>query len=356
MEFDAVDAVARGVVRPQPWTVPVRIVRQRQHLAARQRAIGADLARERVASLAPQRLAQRDVVAPEIALAEGWRLVSDFVGAATLHPRAPGCRGGSLWRAARILCAPRPADIAMHAPDHEFDPDDQYASGFDAEMEVDEEAGTEALVWQLLLLINPGDEETALRQFGAWQDATADLDDRETEPAWVLKDIIDWTSGFQVHDDDAAAFVESITELVARWNLDLDWGVEDPTDDAFLDDASIQGDAQPESALSCSHFRPPAIHGRLWASPLRPHRAPRRAHRGCADSRPWMAGGRQWEQDAEMPGEHTPCVRDGPRTPPRSRLASRPNPQASLAAADADPTSPQPARPRASSPHLGENP
>ncbi|WP_225217922.1 DUF6630 family protein [Luteimonas colneyensis] len=128
----------------------------------------------------------------------------------------------------------------MHAPDHELDPDDQYASGFDAEMEVDEEAGTEALVWQLLLLINPGDEETALRQFGAWQDATADLDDRETEPAWVLKDIIDWTSGFQVHDDDAAAFVESITELVARWNLDLDWGVEDPTDDAFLDDASIQ--------------------------------------------------------------------------------------------------------------------
>ncbi len=47
-----------------------------------------------------------------------------------------------------------------------------------------------------------------------------------------------------------------------------------------------------------------------------------RAHRGCADSRPWMAGGRQWEQDAEMPGEHTPCVRDGPRTPSRSRLAN----------------------------------
>ena len=35
-----------------------------------------------------------------------------------------------------------------------------------------------------------------------------------------------------------------------------------------------RGDTQPESALSCSHFRPPAIHGRLWASPLRPRRAP----------------------------------------------------------------------------------
>ncbi|WP_234446488.1 hypothetical protein [Luteimonas sp. MC1750] len=125
----------------------------------------------------------------------------------------------------------------MHAPDREFDPDDNYASGFDHEMEVDEEAGTEALVWQLLLLINPGDEDTAMRQFGAWQDATADAREDEVEPVWLLKDIIDWTSGFQIHDDDAAAFVESITELVARWNLELDWGVEDPTDDEFLDAA-----------------------------------------------------------------------------------------------------------------------
>ena len=30
---------------------------------------------------------------------------------------------------------------------------------------------SEALVWQLLLLINPGDEETALQQFAAYQEA-----------------------------------------------------------------------------------------------------------------------------------------------------------------------------------------
>ena len=126
----------------------------------------------------------------------------------------------------------------MHAPDP-FDPDDDDANGFDPDMEVDGEAGTEALVWQLLLLINPGDGETALRQFGAWQEATLDAGDEAFEPAWMLKDIIDWTSGFQVHDGDAAAFVESITELVARWNLALDWGVEDPTDDDFLESASI---------------------------------------------------------------------------------------------------------------------
>lgn len=127
----------------------------------------------------------------------------------------------------------------MHALDTDFDPDDDYANGFDPDMVVDDEAGTEALVWQLLLLINPGDEETALRQFSAWQEATVDAGDDAFEPAWMLKDIIDWTSGFQVHDGDAAAFVECITELVARWNLELDWGVEDPTDDAFLDAATI---------------------------------------------------------------------------------------------------------------------
>ena len=121
----------------------------------------------------------------------------------------------------------------------EFDPDDNFANSADPDAGIDEEAGTEALVWQLLLRINPGDEETALQQFAAWQDATADAGEDEYEPAMVLKDIIDWTSGFQVHDDDAAGFVESITELVARWNIDLDWGVEDPTDSEFLDSASL---------------------------------------------------------------------------------------------------------------------
>lgn len=126
----------------------------------------------------------------------------------------------------------------MHTPDTEFDPDDNFGD-MEPESAFDEDASTEALVWQLLLRINPGDEDTALQQFDAYREATIDAAEDEFEPAWVLKDIIDWTSGFQVHDDDAAAFVESITELVARWNLELDWGVEDPTDDEFLADASI---------------------------------------------------------------------------------------------------------------------
>ena len=115
--------------------------------------------------------------------------------------------------------------------DDEFDPDDNYADGH-AGTDVGDDDSTEALVWQLLLLINPGDEETALRQFGAYQDASADADEAET--AWLLKDVIDWTSGFFVDAADSATFIDAITELAARWNLRIDWGVEDPTDDDFL--------------------------------------------------------------------------------------------------------------------------
>jgi hypothetical protein len=119
----------------------------------------------------------------------------------------------------------------MLPPDIEFDPDDNYADGHGG-TEFGDDDSTEALVWQLLLLINPGDEETALRQFGAYQDASAGADDVET--AWLLKDVIDWTSGFFVAATDSATFIDAIAELVARWNLRVDWGVEDPTDDDFL--------------------------------------------------------------------------------------------------------------------------
>ena len=51
----------------------------------------------------------------------------------------------------------------MTLPDHEFDPDDNFRHAFDDEDDMDLD-DTEALVWNLLVLINPGDEETALRR------------------------------------------------------------------------------------------------------------------------------------------------------------------------------------------------
>ncbi len=114
----------------------------------------------------------------------------------------------------------------MNLPDNESD----YG---DFEIEPEEDAAEltpEALVWQLLLLINPGDEETALRQFGHYREA---LGESDAEPVWAIKNAIDWTSGFFVDGNDKETFIDSVTELVRRWNLEIDWGG-DPADEDFL--------------------------------------------------------------------------------------------------------------------------
>lgn len=142
----------------------------------------------------------------------------------------------------------------MHS---EFDPDDNFAHSFDADAEIDEEAATEALVWQLLLLINPGDEDAALEQFGAWQQATAERGDA-AEPVELLREAIDWKSGFHVEEGDARALVESLDELAARWNLRIEWGVEDPTDAEFLEVADVA------SLINTAYDRLREHHYTLW--------------------------------------------------------------------------------------------
>jgi hypothetical protein len=52
---------------------------------------------------------------------------------------------------------------------------------------------------QLLTLINPGDEDTALRQFAAWSDVQADNDDG-ADPVEMLGEVIDWNLGFRADD------------------------------------------------------------------------------------------------------------------------------------------------------------
>ena len=61
--------------------------------------------------------------------------------------------------------------------DHEADPDD---------IDDADELTTEALVWQLLLLVNPGDEETALRQFSHYREAVQEAGE-EAEPVWAAE-------------------------------------------------------------------------------------------------------------------------------------------------------------------------
>jgi len=116
----------------------------------------------------------------------------------------------------------------MHS---DFDPDDNFGQAFQPSTDIDEEDALEALVWQLLLLINPDDEDAALQQFAAFQDAMANAPDEE--PTDLLRSAIDWRSAFFVNDDDTAALVDCVNELTARWNLRLDWGTDDDADDEF---------------------------------------------------------------------------------------------------------------------------
>lgn len=123
----------------------------------------------------------------------------------------------------------------MHLPDNEAD----YGDHDIDPVETDDtaELTPEALVWQLLLLINPGDEETALRQFSHYREAMVEAD-AEDATVWALKDAIDWTSGFYVDWKDTATFIDALNELVRRWNLQIDWGGE-ASEDEFLDNTDI---------------------------------------------------------------------------------------------------------------------
>ncbi len=105
--------------------------------------------------------------------------------------------------------------------DHGDDPQDE-----------DHEGGVESWVWQLLALINPGDEDTALRQFAAWRDVQAESGD-SADPLETVGEVIDWTSGFRT--DDAPTLVQALDELAARWNLAIDWDG-DPDDEEFFDE------------------------------------------------------------------------------------------------------------------------
>ena len=112
-----------------------------------------------------------------------------------------------------------------------------FDDDFDAERDFDdpEEDSLEARVWQLLLLINPGDEETALQQFTEYREAVADVEADEVEAVDVIARVIDWRSGFIVDAHDLRSLVQAINELSSRWNLSIDWDG-DPDDDEFFDD------------------------------------------------------------------------------------------------------------------------
>lgn len=117
-------------------------------------------------------------------------------------------------------------------PDNSADYDEPDDLG--ADLDEDDPDTQQGLIWNLLLLINPGDEETALRQFNAYREAAGEADGEGDGWLWTLKDAIDWSSGFHVDGRDREALIAAIDELAARWNLRIDWGG-DVDDEDFLD-------------------------------------------------------------------------------------------------------------------------
>lgn len=95
----------------------------------------------------------------------------------------------------------------------------------------------ESLVWQLLTLINPGDDDLATQQFAAWRDGQEE-GDTDAVPVEQIARVIDWQSGFHVDAQDTRALVQAINELAARWNLALDWDG-DPDEDEFHADQDV---------------------------------------------------------------------------------------------------------------------
>ncbi|QBC43822.1 DUF6630 family protein [Iodobacter fluviatilis] len=101
----------------------------------------------------------------------------------------------------------------------------------------------EQSVKRLFELINLDDLAAVEAQWAAFEEEVANLndseDDDETEVIWIIKDVIDWESGFFVDWKDTESFIASIDALVERVDISIDWGVEDTDDDDFLDSISV---------------------------------------------------------------------------------------------------------------------
>ncbi len=121
----------------------------------------------------------------------------------------------------------------------EFDPDDNYAGHADADSGDDDELSAEALIWQLLLLINPDDEDAARQQFEAWQELIESAEPSREEVLSALRAVTDWRSCFFADQLDAAGLIECIDELAARWNLRIDWGFDDSVEENALAEMEI---------------------------------------------------------------------------------------------------------------------
>jgi hypothetical protein len=128
----------------------------------------------------------------------------------------------------------------MSTREYDFDPDDNFAHGAIDDEDAAEDVtdgDIEALVWQWLLRINPGDDEAATQQLAAFREALG-VDDAPDAVQAALETATDWRSSFRISENARSTLIDAIDTLSERFRVEIDWDVEDPTDDEALAGAS----------------------------------------------------------------------------------------------------------------------
>nr|WP_319528599.1 hypothetical protein [Pseudomonas laurentiana] len=97
---------------------------------------------------------------------------------------------------------------------------------------------------QLIIAISPSDEcvDRHLQMLRETELDDDEAEEAEGEPSqllWIIKDIIDWETGFYVDWNDTESFVECIGELAESRGVTLSFGVEDPLAEEFLDEVDV---------------------------------------------------------------------------------------------------------------------
>lgn len=109
-------------------------------------------------------------------------------------------------------------------------------------MAIELEDDAQDAIIRLIGLINLGDTAQTERQQALFEEA---LEDDEHDAAdgeellWILKDVIDWESGFYVDWKDAESLIGSLNQLCERIDVEIDWGTEDTEDEDFLEGTSV---------------------------------------------------------------------------------------------------------------------
>jgi len=91
-------------------------------------------------------------------------------------------------------------------------------------------------------LVNFHDTALTDRQLARFEEAVADLEDDELDDDTlmpILRDVIDWESGFHVDWKDTQSFIGCVNQLCERIDVDLDWGTDDTEDETFLEETSV---------------------------------------------------------------------------------------------------------------------